>query len=129
MLGVAGVAAAVLAVGMDLQLFDRYSTEIVEGDLRSRSYPELTLIGAFGPLVALAMLVALAGMLASPGGRVRLVWAACRALLVAGVVGLVVGVGTAALMQFRIGARPLVIALTAVAFGSVYALMVRSLRV
>jgi hypothetical protein len=128
-LGVAGVAAAVLAVGIDLLLLDRYSTEVVEGDLRSRSYPELITIVTVGPVAALAMLAALARTLAPPGGRSRLVWAACRALLVAGVVGLVVGVGTAASMQFSIEARPLVVALAATAFGCVYALRVRRLSV
>lgn len=128
-LGVAGVAAAVLAVGIDLQLFDRYSTEVVEGDLRSRSYPELTAIAAFGPLVALALLSAVAGMLAPPRRRGRLIWGTCRALVAAAAVALVVGVGTAALLKFSIEARPTVIALTAAAFGFVYAYMVRSVTV
>jgi hypothetical protein len=128
-LGVAGVAAAVLAVGIDLQLFDRYSTEVVDGHLSSRSYPELIALGALGPLVALALLAALAAMIAPPGGRGRMVWATCRALVAAGAVALVVGVGTAALMNFSIEAKPTVIALTTAGFGFVYACMLRSVRV
>jgi hypothetical protein len=33
LLGVAGVAAAITAVGIDLHLFDRYSTYVTSGDL------------------------------------------------------------------------------------------------
>ena len=124
-LALAGLASAVVAVGLDLALFERYGTYVDGGDLVARGYLELTAIGALGPLLALALLALLAGPLAGPGNRRRFVLATCASLLAAGALALVAGVGTAAALGFRLEADTAVIAVSLTVFLGAYWALVR----
>jgi ABC-type transport system involved in multi-copper enzyme maturation permease subunit len=67
------------------------------------------------------LLATVAMLLAKPGSRGRLVRSACAALIGAGAIALVVGVATAAIMGFRLEARPTVTAVTVAIFALAYA--------